>query len=83
MAAQDPETVWVGLSDTGTSAGLFLAVVTSEDTVALTNFTDILHVYVINLSDNSVATATTTTNVVKITEAGLTTAKILIFAQGT
>jgi len=56
--------------------------VDTNDTVTLTNFTDIINRYVIDLSDNSEATATIATNVVTITQA-LTTAKILIFAQGT
>jgi hypothetical protein len=83
MPAQTPTTVSLVSATTGTSAGIFSATVTSADTVTLSNFTDILNAYVIDLSDNSEATATLATNVVTITQAGLVTQKILIYAQGT
>ena len=83
MADQTPTTVALSTGQAGTIAGIFTATVTSADIVTLTNFTDILNVYVIDLSDNSEATATTATNVVNVTQAGLLTDKILIFAQGT
>ena len=83
MADQAETTIALIAQSTGTGAGLFTATVTSNDTVTLSNFTDVLNVYVVRLSDNSEATATVATNVVTITQAGLVTDKILIFAQGT
>ena len=83
MVAQTPTTIFVTDDQGGTRSGVYTATVTSADTVTLTNFTDILNAYVIDLSDNSEATATLATNVVTITQAGLVTQKIMIFAQGT
>ena len=83
MTDQTPTTVFVTDDQGGTRSGVFYATVTSADTVTLTNFTDILNAYVIDLADNSEATATLATNVVTVTQAGLVTQKILIFAQGT
>ena len=83
MADKAETTIALVAPSTGTGAGLFTAIVTTNDTVTLSNFTDILNVYVVKMSDNTEATATVATNVVTITEAGLTTDKILIFAQGT
>ena len=83
MTDQTPVTVALTNEQGGTRSGIFYATVTSNDTVTLTSFTDIINQYVVDLSDNSEATATIATNVVTITQAGLTTAKILIFAQGT
>ena len=83
MADQTPTTIFVTEEQGGTRSGIFYATVTSADTVTLTPFTDIINRYVIDLSDNSEATATIATNVVTITQAGLVTQKILIFAQGT
>ena len=83
MTDQTPTTVALSTGIAGTLAGIYTAVVTSADTVTLTNFTDILNAYVIDLSDNSEATATLSTNVVAVTQAGLVTQKILIYAQGT
>jgi len=82
MAAQTPTTiVLVNPGTTGVGYGIYTAVVTTSDTVTLSDFTDLLNIYVINLADNAAATATKATNVVTIT-ATLTTAKVLIFAQG-
>jgi len=83
MADQAETTIALIAQSTGTGAGLFTATVTSNDTVTLSNFTDVLNVYVVRLSNNTEATATVATNVVTITQAGLVTDKILIFAQGT
>jgi len=83
MPDQTPTTICLNNSGPGTYAGIFTAVVTTDDTVTLDNFTDILNQYVIDLSDNSEATATVATNVVTVTQAGLTTQKVLIFVQGT
>ena len=83
MADQTPTTVALSTGQAGTIAGIYTATVTSADTVTITNFTDILNAYVIDLSDNSEATATLGTNVVSISQLGLVTQKVLIFAQGT
>jgi len=83
MADQTPTTIFVTDDQGGTRSGVYTATVTSADTVTLTNFTDLLNIYVIDLSDNTEATATKATNVVTVTQAGLTTQKIQIFAQGT
>ena len=83
MVDQTPTTVALVIGAPGTIVGIFTATVTSDDTVTLDNFTDILNAYVIDVSDNSEATATLGTNIVTITQAGLVTAKILIYAQGT
>ena len=83
MADQAETTIALIAQSTGTGAGLFTATVTSNDTVTLSNFTDVLNAYVVRLSNNTEATATVATNVVTITQAGLATDKILIFAQGT
>lgn len=83
MVDQTPTTVALSVDAGGTVSGVFSAIVSTNDTVTLTNFTDILNSYVINLSTNVEATATLATNVVTITQAALVTAKILIFAQGT
>jgi len=83
MAAQTPTTLaLIDPSDKGVGYGIYTAVVTSNDTVTLSDFTDLLNIYVINLATNAEATATKATNVVTVTQAALTTAKILIFAQG-
>jgi len=83
MADQDETTVvFIGQS-VGAPAGIYTATVTTNDTVTLSDFTDIINRYVINLADNSEATATIATNVITITQAALATQKILIFAQGT
>lgn len=83
MGDQAETTIAYIAQSTGTGAGLFTATVTSNDTVTIGCFTDILNVYVVDLSDNSEATATVATNVVTITQAGLVADKVLIFAQGT
>ena len=67
----------------GSGVGIYTATVTSADTVTLDDFTDVLNWYVVNLADNSEATATQGTNILTITEVGLVTQKILILAQGT
>jgi len=82
MADQTPTTVMYISYPGAACIGVYTATVTSDDTVTLTDFTDILNWYVINLADNSEATATQGTNVLTITEAGLTTQIILIYAQG-
>ena len=83
MAAQTPTTIIEVSPSSGTMLGLYTAVVSTNDTVTLSNFTDILNSYVINLGTNVEATATVATNVVTVTQAALTTVKILIYAQGT
>ena len=83
MPAQTPTTVALSTGQAGTIAGIYTATVTSNDTVTLSNFVEILNAYVIDLSDNSEATATLATNVVTVTQAGLAAQKILIYAQGT
>ena len=83
MPAQTPTTLALTDEQGGTRSGIFYATVTTNDTVTLSNFTDIINRYVIDLSDNSEATATIATNVVTVKEAGLVTQKVLIFAQGT
>ncbi len=83
MPDQTPTTVALVIGAPGTIVGIFTATVTSADTVTLDNFTDILNAYVIDVSDNSEVTVTLATNVVTITQAGLVTDKILIYAQGT
>lgn len=83
MTARTPTTIALTPEQGGTRSGLFYATVTTNDTVTLSNFTDIINRYVVNLADNSEATATIATNVVTVTQAGLTTQKVLIFAQGT
>ena len=82
MVDQTPTTIFVTDDQGGTRSGVWTAVVSQNDTVTLNNFTDIINVYVIDLSDNDEGTATIATNVVTITEA-LVTQKIMIFAQGT
>lgn len=83
MAIQTATTVALSIGAAGTSAGIFTATVTSNDTVVLDNFTDIMNAYVINAATNLEATNNVTTNVVEITQAGLVTQKVLIYAQGT
>ena len=84
MAADQIETKVVFIPQVaGAPVGIYTATVTSNDTVTLDDFTDILNWYVINLADNSEATATQATNVLTITQAGLTTQKIQIWVQGT
>jgi len=83
MAAQTPTTIIEVSPSSGTMLGIYTAVVSTNDTVTLSNFTDILNSYVINLGTNVEATATVATNVVTVTQAALTTVKILIYAQGT
>ena len=83
MAAQTPTTIIEVNPSSGTMLGIYTAVVSTNDTVTLSNFTDILNSYVINLGTNVEATATVATNVVTVTQAALTTVKILIYAQGT
>jgi len=82
MVAQTPTTVLYIPQVAGSSIGIYTAVVNQNDTVTLDNFTDILNRYVISLADNSEATANIGTNIVTITQA-LTTAKVLIYVQGT
>ena len=69
MVDQTPTTVTLSIGAAGTIAGVFTATVSTNDTVTLDNFTDIINRYVIDLSDNSEATATISTNVVTITQA--------------
>ena len=83
MAAQTPTTIIEVSPSSGTMLGIYTAVVSTNDTVTLSNFTDILNSYVINLGTNVEATAIVATNVVTVTQAALTTVKILIYAQGT
>lgn len=83
MVAQDATTVVFIPQVAGSGVGLYTATVTSADTVTLSDFNDIINWYVIDLSDNSEATATQGTNILTITEGGLVTQKILIYAQGT
>jgi len=83
MTAQTPTTIIEVSPSSGTMLGVYTAVVSTNDTVTLSNFTDILNSYVINLGTNVEATATVATNVVTVTQAALTTVKILIYAQGT
>ena len=80
MADQTPTTVLYIPQVAGSSVGIYTAVVDQNDTVTLSDFTDILNRYVISLADNSEATATIATNVVTVTQA-LTTAKVLIYVQ--
>jgi len=81
MVAQTPTTVIFIPQLAGSPVGIYTAIVSTNDTVTLPDFTDILNRYVINLADNSEATATIATNVVTVTQA-LTTAKVLIYVQG-
>ena len=82
MPAQTPTTVMYIHYPGGACIGIYTATVTSADTVTLSDFTDILNWYVIDVAANTEATATQGTNVLTITQAGLVTAKILIYAQG-
>jgi hypothetical protein len=81
MAAATPTTVLFVPQLAGSAVGIYTAVVNTNDTVTLTDFTDILNRYVISLAANSEATATIATNIVTVTQA-LTTAKVLIYVQG-
>ena len=78
----EPTTVLYIPQVAGAAVGIYTAVVDTNDTVTLSEFTDILNRYVISLADNSEATANIATNVVTVTQA-LTTAKVLIYVQGT
>ena len=82
MADQTPTTIMYIPYPGAASLGIYTATVTTADTVTLTDFTDILHWYIVNLADNTEAVATQGTNILTITTAGLTTQKILIYAQG-
>ena len=83
MVAQDATTVVFIPQVAGSGAGLYTAVVDNLDTVPLSDFTDIINVYVIDLVDNSEVTVTIATNVVTLADAGMAaTQKILIYAQG-
>ena len=79
---QTPTTVMYIHYPGGASIGIYTATVTSDDWVKLTDFTDILNWYVIDVAANTEATATQLTNVLTITQVGLLTAKILIYVQG-
>jgi len=81
MVAQTPTTVLFIPQLAGSAVGIYTAVVSTNDTVTLSDFTDILNRYVISLADNTEATAGIATNVVTVTQA-LTTAKVLIYVQG-
>lgn len=84
MGDQPPTTVALSIGEAGTLVGLYTAIVSNLDTVTLTDFTDILNVYVIDLFDNTESPVTKLTNVITLADAGIAaTQKILIYAQGT
>jgi len=82
MADQTPTTIIYIPYPGAASPGIYTATVTTADTVTLTDFTDILHWYIVNLADNTEAVATQLTNVLTVTTIGLVTQKILIYVQG-
>jgi hypothetical protein len=59
------------------------ATVSTDETVPIGQLTDILYVKCCKESDGSDVTCTKATNVVTITQAGLTDVNVLIFAYGT
>lgn len=82
MTDQTETTIYEDIPATGLGWGIYTATVTTNDTVTLSNYTGVLDVIVIRLSNNSVCTYTTATNVVTITTASLTSVKVLISVVG-
>jgi len=66
----------------GLGYGWYAAEVSESDTITLDNFDKILAVVIRKLEDNSSVSSTLATNVITITESGLSSARVLVGAVG-